>query len=135
MEKLGNRYDILLPTAEQISRIIKKFNPNKAAGPDKIAPEIAILSANITDFHLANIINHDLGNNSFSEGVRIATVRPIYEKGDCRPVCILNCFLKMYERLLHGQINPFAETFLLEFAAAYRVKYSCNHVAMRLIEN
>ena len=94
MEKLGNRYNILLPTAEEINRIIKKFNPNKATGPDKIAPEIAILSANITDFHLANIINHDLGNNSFSEGVQIATVRPIYEKGDCRPVCNIKLFFE-----------------------------------------
>ena len=135
MEKLGNRYDIPLPTAEQINRIIKKFNPNKEAGPDKIAPEIAILSANMIDFHLANIINHDLGNKSFSEGAQMAIVRPIYKKGGYRPACILNCFSKLYERLLHEQIKPFAEAFLLEFAVACRVKYSCNHVLMQPIEN
>ena len=54
------RYNILLATAEQINKIIKKLNPNKATGPDKIPPKIVILSANLIDSHLANIINHDV---------------------------------------------------------------------------
>ena len=35
MNKSENRYNILLATAEQINKIIKKLNPNKAAGPVK----------------------------------------------------------------------------------------------------
>ena len=66
MAKSGNRCDIPLATAEQINKIIKKLSPNKATGPDKIRPKIVILSANIIDSHLANIVNHDLDNNSFS---------------------------------------------------------------------
>ena len=80
MVKSENRYNIPLATAEQIKKIIKKLNPNK--GPNKIPPEIVILSANIIDSHLANIINHDLNNNSFSEGAKIATVHPIYKKSE-----------------------------------------------------
>ena len=71
MVKSENRYNIPLA---------KKLNPNK--GPNKIPPEIVILSANIIDSHLANIINHDLNNNSFSEGAKIATVHPIYKKSE-----------------------------------------------------
>ena len=41
----------------------------------------------------------------------------------------------MYERFLHEQFKPFVETFLSAFDAAYRERYSCNHVLMRLIEN
>ena len=55
------RYNIPLATAEQINKIIKKLNPNKATGPDKTPPKIVILSANISS-HLANIINHDIDN-------------------------------------------------------------------------
>ena len=66
------RRDIHLPTAEQINRIIKNLNLNKATGPDKIAPETEILSANIIDCHFASTINHDLNNNSFYEGAQIA---------------------------------------------------------------
>ena len=34
------------------------------------------------DPHLANIINHDLDNNSFSKGAKITTVRLICKKND-----------------------------------------------------
>ena len=64
--KLENRYNIPLATTEQIKKIIKKLNLNKATRPDKIPPKIVILSANRIDSHLANIINHDIDNNSFS---------------------------------------------------------------------
>ena len=56
--------------------------------------------------HLTNIINHDLDKNSFSEGAKIATC-PICKKYDrdkvenYRPVSILNCFSKTYNRFLH----------------------------------
>ena len=80
--KSENRYDIYLATAEQINKIIKKLNPNKTTARDKISSKIVILSANIIDSHLVNIINHDLDNNSFSEGAKIARVRPIYKKSD-----------------------------------------------------
>ena len=73
--KSKNRYNIPLATAEQINKVIKRLNP-------KIPPKIVILSANIIDSHLANIINHDLDNNSFSEDAKITTVRPIYKKND-----------------------------------------------------
>ena len=59
MGKSENRYDIPLAEAEQINKIIKKLNPNKATGADKIPPKITILSANTTNSHLANIISHD----------------------------------------------------------------------------
>ena len=78
--KAENRCNILLPTAEQINTIIKELNINKAAGPKKISPKTIILSENIIYSDLANIINHHLDNNSFSEGKKIATVCLIYKK-------------------------------------------------------
>ena len=78
----------------------------------------------------------DIDNNSFFEGAKIATVGPIYKKSDrdkienYRPVNILNCFSKVCERFLHKQFQPFLETFLFGFVAAYREGYNCNHVLM-----
>ena len=110
--KSENRCSISLVTAAQINKIVKKLNPNTATGPDKLPPKIVILSANIIDSHLANIINH-LDNNSFSKGAKVATVRPIYKKSsrdkieNYRPVRILNCFSKLYERFFHEEFKPF----------------------------
>ena len=33
-----SKYDISLATAEQINKIVKKLNPNKTTGPEKISP-------------------------------------------------------------------------------------------------
>ena len=58
------------------------------------------MSAYIIDKHLTNIINNDLLRKSFSDSDKIASVRPIFKKGErieignYRPVTILNCFSK-----------------------------------------
>ena len=52
-----------------------------------------------------------------------------------RPVNILNCFSKVYEKFLLDKFKPFINSFLSEYMAAYRENYSTNHVLIRLIEN
>ena len=77
----------------------------------------------------------------FSEKAKVASVRPIFKKNgrekieNYRPVSILNCFSKVYEKFLLEKFRPFINTFLSEYMAAYREKYSTNHVLIRLIKN
>ena len=120
----STRFDIPTAKTEDINKIIKNINPKKATGPDKIPPKIVRLSANI-DSHLMNIINNDLSNNSFSNEAKVATVRPIYKKKshnkieNYRPVSILSCFSKVYEKFLLEKFKPFINTLLSKFIAAY----------------
>ena len=46
-------------TTEDINKIIRKSNPNKAAGPDCIPINVIKGSANINDFQLTYIIRKD----------------------------------------------------------------------------
>ena len=84
------------------------------------------MSADIIDKHLTNMINNDLLRNSFSDSTKLASVRPMVKKGETteignyRPVSILNCFSKIYERFLHNQIASFSNEFLSDFISAYR---------------
>ena len=63
--------------------------------------------------HLANIIDQDFDNNNFPEGAKITTVCPIYETNErdkienYRPVSILNCFSKVYEKFLLKEFKQF----------------------------
>ena len=99
------------------------------------------MSTYIIDKHLTNVINNDLLRNSFSDSAKIAWVRPIFKKGERteigngRPVSILNCFSKIYERFLHNQISSFSNEFLSDFISAYRKGCSANHVLIRLNGN
>ena len=44
-------------------------------------------------------------------------------------------FSKVYEKFLLEKFKPFISSFLSEYMAAYREKYSTNNVLIRLIEN
>ena len=99
------------------------------------------MSAYIIDKHQTNVINNNLLRKSFSDSAKIASVRVIFLKkekseiGNYRPVSILNCFFKIYERLLPDQIASFLNEFLSGFISAYRKRCSTNHVLIRVIEN
>ena len=139
--KLTETFYILKAEVSNINQLLKNINIKKAKGPHAIPPKIVKLSANIVDSHLCNIINKDSESNSFSDGAKIASVRPIYEKKsrhqveNFRPVLILNAFSKIYERYIHKSLLPFVDNFLSVFISAYHQTYSSIHVLIRLIEN
>ena len=97
--------------------------------------------AYISDKHLTDIINNDLLRNSFPNSAKIASVPPIFKKGErtetgnYRPVSILKCFSKIFERFSHNQITSFSKTVFSDFISVYTKEYSTNHVLMRLTEN
>ena len=86
------------------------------------------LSTNIIDPYLTNIINtdSDLLKDSFSEDAKATSVRRIFKKKEpdkienYRPVSILNCLSKIYEKFLLEAFKQFIDTFLSEYIAAYR---------------
>ena len=40
------------------------------------------MSTDITDFHIANIINKGISENTYSENAKTAHIRLIFKKGD-----------------------------------------------------
>ena len=116
-----------MPKAEVsgINKLLKNINIKKATGPGTIPPKLVKPSANKVHSHLCNIMNKDLESNSFSEGAKIASVRPIYKKKsrhqvkNYTPISILNAFSKIYESYIHNSLIRFADNFLSVFISAY----------------
>ena len=92
------------------------------------------------DSHLRNIINSDIEKNSFSEGARTASVRPIFKMNEhkkvenYRPLNILNFFSKIYEKYILEQFKLILNDFS-QHMAVYSSIYSSIHVLKRLIEH
>ena len=62
--------------------------------------------------------------------------RRVANKLTCyRPVSILSCFSRVYEKFLLEKFNPFINIFLSKIIAAYRENYSTSDILIRLIEN
>ena len=78
------------------------------------------------DSHPCNIINKGLESNSFTDGAKIASVRPIYKKisrhqlENYGPVSMLNAFSEIYEMYIHNSLIPFVDNFLSVFISASR---------------
>ena len=110
--------DFPVASTEDINKIIKSLNTNKATGPDPIPLKIIKSAANVTDFHLAYIINKDIKENEFSENATRTLTRPIYKKDDrnkiksYRPVSLVNGFSKIYGRFLHDSLSNFRDKIL-----------------------
>ena len=133
-------FDFPEATTEDVNNIIKSLNSNKATGPDQIPPKIIKTAANVTDSHLAHIINKNLKKNQFSEDAKTALVRSIYKNDDrgkiknYRPASLLNGFSKIYKRFLHDSLSNFTDKVLSKFFSVYKKSYSSNHVLLKLIE-
>ena len=90
---------------------------------------------------MANIINNDISNNSFSDSAKLTSVRPIYKKDDrneiknYRLVSIWNCFSKICEKLLYEHLLPFVNRSISDLMPARRSGYSTNHVFNSTFEN
>ena len=98
------------------------------------------LSADVIDKHLTNVINANLESSYFSENAKITSVKPIYKKesrsdeNNYRPVSILNCFSKIFERFINDKLLSHVNDTLSDFVSAYRSNYSSDHMILRVIE-
>ena len=138
---LSEKFNLPKAQVSEINELLMSLNTKKATGPDSIPPKIVKLSANVIDAHLCNIINMSIETSSFPDDAKLASVVPIYKKKcrqkmeNYRPVSILNCFSKIFERFIHNSITPFVENLLSESVSAYRKSYNSSHVLIKLIEN
>ena len=89
------------------------LKPNKSADYDNVKPSILRKVIHFIVKPLAYIINLSLHNGIVPDHLKIAKVIPIYKKGDpkasdnYRPVSVLSCFSKIFERIVYNRIHNF----------------------------
>ena len=124
-------FDLPPASNEDINKIVKSLNANKATGPHRKPLKLIKLSTNVVDKYLTIIINHDISRSLFSNWAKNALVRPIYEKKDrqnkenYRPVSMMR---GINDSMIHA-----IQTFISNFVSAYGK--NSNHVLISLIEN
>ena len=130
-------------SVEDINFILKNLNVNKSPGPDLLPPKLIKSVKDIIDKPLTDVINYMIESCIFPDNAKIAHVTPVFktdkkdrqEKSFYRPISVIGVFSKIIERYIETKLNKIIEDLLSIFIAAYRKKYSTNHVLIRLIEN
>lgn len=128
--------------ADEVVKIISKFDQNKSPGHDDIGNFIVKKVAQQISEPLASIFNLSLATGSVPEKLKIAKVVPIFKKEDAeifsnyRPVSVLPCFSKILERLVFNRcINYINDNNLLnEKQFGFRPNHSTYMAIIELVD-
>ena len=124
-----------------IQDTLEELNPKKATGHDKIDPRIIKIGAKELAPSLAGIFNCSIRNGLWVTQWKRGEWVPVFKKDDrqidknYRPITVLPCVDKVYEKLLGRQISEFMDPRLNEAITAYRPRNGCKTTLLRLVEN
>ena len=106
-----------------------------------IPRKLVKLAANYLARPLSQSINNRIKKRLFPENAKVASVNSVYKKIDdknsvlhFRPISVLNCFSKVYEKILKAQPVKKMNKQFPPFISAYRKSYNTQHVLIRIIE-
>ena len=104
----------LSATSEQdVLRELKALNPKKAGGPDNLTPRLLKEVAHELYKPLTALFNKSIEEAKFPGGWKFAKVIALFKKGsrflpeNYRPISLLNCFGKIFERIIYNQMVRF----------------------------
>jgi sarcosine oxidase/L-pipecolate oxidase len=95
--------DIIVNRAEVVDQL-SILNLNKAYGSDNISPKVLKLCREELADPLSNIFNNSLRSSTFLSKWKESHIIPIYKKGppseigNYRPVALLSCISKVFEK-------------------------------------
>ena len=106
---------------EEVWKEINALKTKKATGPDGIGNKIVKHCREIFAYNLTKIFNKSIKDGIYPDELKVARVIALHKKGhkhdpdNYRPISILSCFNKIFERLICKQLVAFLEKYKLIF--------------------
>ena len=127
---------------EQVLHIFNTLKIDTATGPDLIPIKFIKPIAHILTPHITNIINTCINNNYFPQQWKISRIVPIpkvnnpSELDHYRPISILPCMSKIFEKILAFQLLEHLEAFSLlpETTSGSRKGHSTSTSLLHIID-
>ena len=113
-------------TPEFIGCIMKSLNVKKSTGSDNLPPKIIKLSSDHIKFPISKIFNQSIDTGIFPDSLKEAEISPLFKKDDnmnknnFRPVSVLACISKVFERVYNDQMVSFFKDTLSSLLSAFR---------------
>ena len=133
-------FDFSMCSDLDICKALQKLNIKKSTGYDNLPPKIMKMCSLELSNSFCTLINECIKKNKFPSGMKKAEVAPIFKKKDrlCkenyRPVSVLPILSKVFENVLSVQLTKFFDNIFNDMLSAYRKKYSCQSVLLKLTE-
>ena len=113
--KIKDTFFLSAVTEEDILIQLLKLNENKSSGPDNIKPRLVKLCRDQFIEPLKILYNKSIENAEYPYEFKLAKVIALYKKksrfvpSNYRPISLLNCFNKIFERLIYNQMIKFID--------------------------
>ena len=114
-------------TEDQVREVIINLYSSKATSIGDTSVDILKSTVNIQLSFTTNSINLSIEKGCFPEELKLAEVSPIFKKKDLdkenyRPVSVLPHVSKIFERIMHHQINDYMKDKLSKQLTGFRKK-------------
>ena len=126
-----------------ISQMYEKIitlNKNKPTTENNIPAKILIHCVDTCAPILSNAYNRSLKEGDFPSSLKEADMTPLHKKDEktlkenYRPVSILPTVSKIYERLMHTEIENYMKRFISPFLCGFRKGFNTQHCLLSMIE-
>ena len=128
-------------TEDGVAKLLRKINPNKACGPDRIPAKILKELAEEISLLLTAIFQKSLDSGTVPHDWRSANVSAIFKKGDrfkasnYRPVSLTSQCCKIQEHIITSNILRHLEEhdILTDCQHGFRARHSCETQLVTLV--
>ena len=89
---------------------------------------------------ITHLINSGIKNSTFPANLKLVDLSLCFKAGDSttkknfRPLSVLSCLSKIYERLMYTPMLSFVKDKLSDLLCGFRDKYSTQHALIKLVE-
>ena len=126
----------------EMTDVIKGLRNNSSPGWDGIKTDVIKEVCDIIVKPLTHIINMSLNQGVVPDAIKVARVVPIYKAGDhkqivnYRPVSVLTCLSKVFERLVYNRLIGFIDRYSIfnEGQFGFRKRHSTEQAVCMLID-
>ena len=128
--------------SSEILLLLGQMNTSKASGPNSIPMKLLKQFSDILVHPLVCIINMPFKEGIFPSLNKIASVCPIFKKGDkmkCenyRPISLLSNMSKIFEKVMYTRLEDFLKSsgVLYENQFGFRRQHSTSHALLSIVE-
>lgn len=140
--KLQNSFYLSPVSETDVNKVIKQLKENKSPGPDGITNKLIKVCASSLTYPLTLIYNLSITNAQYPIRWKRAKVIALYKKKsktnpeNYRPISLLDCFGKIFEKLIYNQMIYFIKKYniLYNYQYGFREKHSTTHALVYVID-
>ena len=125
----------------EVKVLLQDIDSSKASGYDNVPPKLVKVAAAELAQPISSLINRSISLSCFPHELKKSETSPLYKSLDnlnpqnYRPLSVLNCLSKIFERIYNNQMNVHFKDLLSSLLSAFRKRYGCHHVLTKLIED